>query len=189
MGLKSDVGEVVESWRSASPLIRLWLALSFFLAVSSIASISDAIVKWRGFFSDSISFYRNTVREPLVLLLQAAGIQLPPNIVDVTVIYSLLLAAAIKWASLPEVRSNDLSSHLRDSLALYTAMVSGIFAGRSYLQGYHTAHEYALWVFVPLLIPAWARVRGVSYYYLWIILPLATVAILAAVNTGLARAN
>ncbi len=187
MGLKADIAEVTDSWRSSSPLIKAWLVLSFFLAISSIASISEAIVKWRGFFADSVSTYRIVIRDPLVAVLVSIGFPQIPALVDASVVYILLLGAGIRWASSKHARDSDPRTQQRDALFLGVAMFGGISAGISYAKGIFSPYDYAIYCFCPLLLPALARVRGISYYYLCILLPLATVGLLGAINSGLTK--
>ena len=49
MGLKSEIDEIKNTWAEASPPVKAYLALSFFLSTSAIASLAETIVKWKGF--------------------------------------------------------------------------------------------------------------------------------------------
>lgn len=69
MGLKGDISEVIATWSNSSWWMRAWLVLSAYLAVSSIASLSETFVKWKGFILDGVLFYQRNVRFPIRNLL------------------------------------------------------------------------------------------------------------------------
>jgi hypothetical protein len=69
MGLKGDIDELSSTWTRASRLLKGWLGLSVFLSASAVASLSEIIMKWRGFFRDSLEFYKGWISEPLKELL------------------------------------------------------------------------------------------------------------------------
>src|ERR1700692_2139879 len=83
MGLKGDVDEVVTTWRKASWPLKAWLLLSCSLAISSVASLAEAVTKWKGFFKDEIEFYRRWISTPLRDdLLAPMGIHLTRSKID-----------------------------------------------------------------------------------------------------------
>jgi len=65
MGLAGDINEAKKLWNESSPLFRVVIVISTFLAISSIASMSDVIFHWKGFISDGLQFYNSWAIEPL----------------------------------------------------------------------------------------------------------------------------
>ena len=76
MGLKADIDEVKASWSTSPWWVRIWLALSAYLAISSIASLAETIVKWKGFILDAVLFYREWINLPLKKLFLPLNIHL-----------------------------------------------------------------------------------------------------------------
>jgi hypothetical protein len=70
MGLKGDFSELAIVWRNSPWRIRIVLVLSGFLAASSLASLSEAVAKWKGFLLVGLTFYRDHVRDLLVVPLR-----------------------------------------------------------------------------------------------------------------------
>lgn len=73
MGLKADVDEVLHSWSRSPWWMRVWLILSGFLAISSVASLAETVTKWKGFFKDAVSFYHDWISLPLRNLIAPLG--------------------------------------------------------------------------------------------------------------------
>lgn len=95
MGLRGDFAELGAIWKSAPWRVRVWLVLSGFLASASIASLSEAVAKWKGFLLTGITFYRIYIRDPIApMIVEATGVQLTRNNLDFLCLSLLLL---IPW--------------------------------------------------------------------------------------------
>lgn len=89
MGLKGDIEEVRRSWVNSSWWYRSFLLISGFLAISSIASLSEIIIKWRGFFGDAILFYDEWISLPVRQLFLSMEINLDQSDVNIFIISTL----------------------------------------------------------------------------------------------------
>ncbi len=97
MGLKADFEEVAKDWKAAPWRIRLWLALSLFVAAGSIASLAETVAKWKSFLLDGINFYRKYISLPIEhLLSQVLALPLPAGVADSLVFIALLVAANLR---------------------------------------------------------------------------------------------
>jgi len=97
MGLYNDFHEVFAKWSKCSWLLKLWLALSLFLASGSIASLSDTVFKWKGFVLDGISFYRRFITAPIEHWLSTVlNTHLPINFGDVVALTVLVQASFLR---------------------------------------------------------------------------------------------
>ena len=65
MWLKDDLEQVKQSWKRSPWWIRLWMLMSLFFAISSLASMSEAVADWKGFILDGVKFYQGFVSSPL----------------------------------------------------------------------------------------------------------------------------
>lgn len=87
MGLKGDIEEVKSAWSKSPWWVRGWLSLSAYLAVSSIASLAETVVKWKGFIQDSINFYRTWINLPLRHVLRIHfDLNISENVTDIVLI-------------------------------------------------------------------------------------------------------
>ena len=70
MGLKGDLQEVATVWEKSSWRVKAYLLLSAFLASGSIASLSDTVLRWKGFLRDALLFYQAYISDQLLRVLQ-----------------------------------------------------------------------------------------------------------------------
>lgn len=96
MGLKGDIAEVKAAWSQSPWWMKAWLCLSAYLAMSSIASLAETVVKWKGFILDAINFYRRCISFPIKDLLRPLGLHLSEFQVDLLIIYILVLASMVR---------------------------------------------------------------------------------------------
>lgn len=97
MGLKADIEEVTQFWGRSPWRVKVFLSLSFFLSTSSIASLSEAVFKWKGFFLDALAFYRLYVSGPVGLQVQhLLSYPLPPTFIDHSIILALFFSSMIR---------------------------------------------------------------------------------------------
>lgn len=64
MDIKKDIEEARVNWRQWPWLLKVWVLLSMFFTVSSVASLADAVAQWKGFFLDAVLFYRQWISVP-----------------------------------------------------------------------------------------------------------------------------
>jgi hypothetical protein len=94
MGLKGDMDEVANAWRSASPSGKAWLALSGFFGISALASLSELVTKWKGFIKDGVEFYNVWIGTPVREVVAAwTGLQLDKTSADFMLLMLFLTAS------------------------------------------------------------------------------------------------
>jgi hypothetical protein len=188
MGLKGDVEEVVLKWREAPWWLRVWLGLSGFLAVSSIASMAESVAKWKGFFKDALEFYRATITVPLRSLLQSLGIDIVPIRADLAVIGIVAAASLIRHAMLVTDWKNKKDRN--KGITAIVGVVLGIGVGiyRS-LNNISPLNWYlvAVGLVSVLLFPIAYGLKKAWIYYVQLGGVIAIVCTLAAINAGLSR--
>ena len=190
MGLKSDIDEIHLHWSKYSNLGKAYLLLSGFLAVSSVASISDSVIKWRGFFKVGIDFYHEYISAPISdTLLIPIGIHLNPLARDILFVAALLFGSLIRYIILTKTLYESSEKY-------YAMMFSAIillpicFALIIYLTNNKSLEDVrnaAQLLIVPalLMLPALLRMQRSSLYFIQIAFVLFTVSALAAINQGL----
>jgi hypothetical protein len=189
MGLKGDFDESVRAWQDASPLVRIWLILSVFLASGSIASLSETLVKWRGFLVDALNIYKNYVSEPLYSLVSSRiSLDVPRSAIDVIVMYLLLATPHLRAAAHRGVGSEQWYESL--------GMFVGILFVPVYLfakKGLGVPYFYAIWCWI---IYAWISAywyrKDRATFVLWLVYlvaPFAVVGLVGAVSTAIAAAK
>jgi len=100
LGLQGDIHEIKVAWSKSSWLFRGWLCLSGYLGISSIASLADTVIKWKGFVLDAIIFYRSLVGHPITNLLQPLNMHLSIVGTDVIITEILLWTCFTRAAAL-----------------------------------------------------------------------------------------
>jgi len=188
MSIKSDLDEVTAAWQSASWHLRLWLALSGFLAVSSIASLADEVAKWKGFILAGVEFYRDYIVAPIANVLPTFGIHLSRGYTEYFIAGGLLLISAAREVI---VRTNwkDKSDRASTIAILLIYPIGPIFV----LYRVNGSPEnpnwlvlwglFGMWLVIPILDRAVNRV----VYYAPVAIGLLVTLLLAAINLGLSR--
>lgn len=97
MGFKADVEEVTKAWSAARWRLRTFLILTLFMASGAVASLSETVAKWKGFFLDAVRFYQQYISLPAGKLLSAlVSIPLPVGTADALVLLTLMMSANIR---------------------------------------------------------------------------------------------
>jgi len=185
MGLKADVDEVTSYWDRAPWRVRIVLVLVLFLSSTSLASLSESVVKWKGFLLDALTFYRANVLRPIAEVVQKlVDHPLSTTFLDNAVLYGLFFAALTRALLL---RNSSWPRKAGDVVfmgALYVVLIWNL-AGIPASPGETTAWAlYPLFLFGAYFITKGAeRVLAVAY----MLAPVLVVGVLAAISAGLAR--
>jgi hypothetical protein len=180
---------VTATWSQAPWWIRAWLVLSGFLAISSVASLAEAVTKWKGFIGDAISFYRQWISGPFKEALSAfLNVQINPLAADGAILgfiftfsFIRLLWFTTDWSS----KKGKYSFWLTSILLVFGPIIAIYRASNRSTPPSLTL--MLLGVIVILAAPAVFRVEKAIIYYLQILFVLGGVAILAAINVGLLK--
>ncbi|MCB9191846.1 MAG: hypothetical protein H6603_07105 [Flavobacteriales bacterium] len=110
MSFFNDLKEDAKLWDGASLITKIFLVTSLFFTVSSLASLSDVVVEWRGFFLDSLSFYRSYINGPLRKLGALVGLNYTRDAIDYLILSTIYLSAATRW-SLLVIKDQTIDAH------------------------------------------------------------------------------
>lgn len=185
MGLKADVEEVTQHWKRSPWRVKIFLAIALFLSTSSLASLSEAVFKWKGFVLDALAFYKRWVSQPgTELIARLLGHDVPPGFVDNAVLYGLFLGSLARALLFRNLSRTKRVAHI--------ALLAGVYAVMLYLVSGVKAEPneptvlilYPLFVFTAYLMTRGAeRVLAMAY----MVIPPMAVGIIAAVSAGLTR--
>jgi len=186
MGLKSDLDEVTQHWSRAPWRVKIFLAIALFLSTSSLASLSEAVFRWKGFVLDALGFYRQWVAEPIVALLQRVVERNVPNsFVDNAVLLGLFMAAVARVLLFRRASRTKHAADIVVCIAVYAVMLY-LFAGEANPKpGGNTVWIlYPLYVFMAYVSTNGAeRILALAY----VLAPALLVGLLAAISSGLAK--
>lgn len=198
MGLIQDIEQLGRDFKKYSWPMKLLLLVFFFLSVSSIASLSDKIIEWKGFFKEGLEFYQLYVRGTIVKLFGFVTIDIPHSLVDLLVISSYYLQVSNESFHVFMLKDDGrLSGKFFDSrrltyyfnLTIFSTLLVLIFRNSdSIVIGYWTLVILGLTIFSCTLFVLISRrsIRKARLYFLVkIIFPIFLVLILAAINAGL----
>ena len=184
MGLKSDIDEVKTAWSQATPLAKVYLALSLFLSTSAIASLTDTIVQWKGFFRNALAFYHEWINAPLIELFLAFGLRIAPEAGDYIVVVTLLISSAIRLSLHWAKHGGGVKQGSMLSYFLWVIPPSSLYM----LLREGSAPKTTTWVFLGLVFLAplfFLPLQEKRAYYTPILCAVFAVGIFAAINTGL----
>jgi hypothetical protein len=190
LGLRGDFVELAAVWDRSPWRIRVLLILSGFLATASIASLAEAVAKWKGFILTGVSFYRDYIRDPIASHLSSLGLpHLSADSMDFLTI-SLLASGAvlrrqwIQYKLVTEIQSSNLWAAGATLAFALSALVSA-FLLHDRLPAVDLWLSICMYVFY-LFAVAWPPRRAwdlVCAAYL--LAPPLLVCVAAAVNLGL----
>jgi hypothetical protein len=121
-----DISELKAAWGRSSWLVRIYLLVSGSIAISSITSLSDAVVKWKGFIVTGIAFYRDHFRNPIASLIRDwTQFHLSPEWIDYLTLSSLAYVALI-FGLVYDVKV-DRSRSNRITTLICVAVATGTF--------------------------------------------------------------
>ena len=186
MGLKADIDEVTKNWQKSPWRIKIFLFISLFLSISSIASLSEAIFKWKGFFLDALIFYREIIINPLSLFLsKILNNPLPGQFLDSSIFLGLFFAGAIRVMLFRQLR---LLNKLFDIALLFVAYATMLYL--FYNSESTTPEKNSIWLLYPvfllwfyLCLAGAERILAIAY----MVAPLLAIGVFGAISAGLNR--
>ena len=194
MGSPKDKWETYKkTWKEAPLSLNIWICISSFLGISSVTSISEKIIDWRGFIRDGLDLYQEYIRNPIAELLSSFGLVFAENAIDYLLLWLLLQAGLIR-SDIPTIMAGLKSDNSAARSVSFQIIRLHIFVPGSVLifliliLGFF-GHSPPLWVFVALLagsyLPAWYFENNLWAISVPLIIAIAGTCILAAVNLGL----
>ena len=96
MSIQSDIDEAKKLWNNSSLFTKILIGVSLFLTVSSVTSLADTIVSWRGFIADGLEFYRSWVIDPIHNGARRIGLSYTENEVDMIIVAAVYLTGIVR---------------------------------------------------------------------------------------------
>ncbi|MCC2682956.1 MAG: heme/copper-type cytochrome/quinol oxidase, subunit 1 [Nitrosospira multiformis] len=188
MDLKSEIDKIKNVWSQASPLGKVYHSLSFYLSISTIASLSETVIKWKGFFRDALTFYHQFIREPLHKIFFDLKLDLVPELIDYLVIYTLLISSFLRVLFVE--RKNDLEANriINRKLGMQLCMGIVFIALTFRMERIPSISALALAsipIFAIFLLSIYLGREQKRAFYIPLLCAVSTVGILAAINAGL----
>lgn len=188
MWLKDDLEQLKQNWKQSPWWVRLWMAVSLFLAVSSFASLAETFANWKGFFLDAIEFYRSWISGPLRDFAAAHGLRYTSQRADFLVLSAIIFSINIRAFAL------DLDWSKRGDKLFFWSMASilvGVFCWGGYISA-NTSHPVSARVIVMFILGSFVLpvllARQVKFARLILIqaaVLFVAVGILGAISSGL----
>lgn len=190
MGIKGDFSEVAQVWRDSSWKVKIYLALSAFLASASIASLADTVFLWKGFISDAVSFYQKHITNNIQTLLEQVFSDVHSGTPHLIVLSAIYLTANIRVSkySIPKEEAKSIAIM---GVSRYTGSLLALLLW-FYITNRELEGTLALGIFTGAALGA-----SVSYWSLggtartlWLISllgPFIFVGLIAAITNGLSR--
>jgi hypothetical protein len=154
MALWGDISDIRELWKKSPPLVKALLGLLLFLSISSIASLSDDVFKWKGFILEGIGFYRLWIGAFINYAFGWVGLHFSSRSSDFITIWILAAASALR-ADIATSDYSDRSERVGSALIVLVLLIgtgvilwrlNGLMVGPSNL-------NFALPIAIYLLLP------------------------------------
>lgn len=189
MGLKADIDEVLTSWEKSPWWMKAWLVLSAFLAVSSIASISEAIVKWKGFFKDAIEFYRLILVSPLRDALSSLNIDINPIRGEVLVLVIISFMILVRYLYIVSYKHDQRWWRYMSILAVFmiALIAQWIYRANGNYESFNWPRNIIGLLGGLFVLPLVLKMEKPMLYFGQWIMFFSIVALLAGINSGLSR--
>jgi len=214
MGLKGDFEELVSSYKNVSLPSRLLLIVSFFMSISSIASLADTIFKWKGFIADLLLFYRDFVVNPIINTSSKVGFHFSDNEIHACILLSITISIGMRLLAKGQVVAFDqinkkYSSNLKPDLRLFKFLsifmpIASWFWYGLTNQDISLIYLWSITLGYPIFLvgPKWLWTKFekeegaymekehfnyVGKYYLYLFTIILTVGVFGAINSGLQK--
>lgn len=188
MGLKADLDEVTHHWRRSPWRVKIFLVLALFVSSSSLASLSEAVFRWKGFVLDALFFYRIWIAEPLCSLAQhVLGYPIHRSTVDAVVFYGIFFAALMRALLLRRVSP---AKRATDFLVLAAAYAYMVYTTAAPAPASSSQNEPTIWILYPFyILAAFFMTRGAERVLAiaYMVIPVFLVGLVAAVSIGLSK--
>lgn len=214
MGIKGDYIELVSSLKGDNILKKIISIMFFFGAVSSIASLSDHVFKWKGFILNGINGYHAYIVNPIISYGEILGFNYTENEIHNAVFLSIAVSLGMSLlANKQVIVFNEINKtyggNTKPNLFLFHS-IKVLFPVGVWISFGLTDSQPSTWllilivVFYPFCLAVPKILMGklnlnksehketniiyyYKYYYLYFSLILFIVCILAAINSGISK--
>lgn len=97
MSVFGDFKELRDEWKKNSFSGKVFLIISTIFATTSLTSISEIVVKWRGFMLEVIRFYQKWVRQPFRNFLDWFGLDIELVTADLLIVVSVIFGCFLRF--------------------------------------------------------------------------------------------
>jgi hypothetical protein len=208
--LDSEIQNLKKSFKEGGILTRMIICLSFFLSLSSLANLSEEIIKWKGFILGGLNLYKTVFVEFILHYSKYIGLAFTEKEIHVATISSICIATGMRV----QVKAQKLAfqkisekygSEIKPNLLVFWLV--GVLApiGIWFWYGLGNPEIYVWWVvFTSIFLPVFMVVPKVilskfsdhvyyergefSYfkeYYIYVTALLLALCVLAAINSAL----
>lgn len=188
MGLKADIDEVTQHWRRSPWRVKVFLLVALFLSTSSLASLSEAVFKWKGFLLDALAFYRRNMSQPVSeLATHLLARPLSPHFIDSAVLFGLFHGALIRALLLRQV---TLATRITGIASLTLSYSGMLYLMANAASPPNQPKDFSIWIVYPaFLLTAYILTKGAERLLAmsYMLVPVILVAMVAAVSSGLAK--
>jgi len=209
INLNKELSEFLSTFKDGGILTKIFLVTGFFFTFSSITSLSNKIIEWKGFILDGINFYQQHFVFPLSSAASIIGFNYTETEIHVATITSLAITVGMKILAAEQKKvfekinekygSKEKPSH---TLLWFLAIVGPIGIWCWYGVSAPTIYVWPaafIIIIYPIFIvfPKFVMSRHgqdtveenyLNYfkgYYLYMFSLVALIGMLAAINTGL----
>nr|WP_320165781.1 hypothetical protein [uncultured Methylophaga sp.] len=187
--MEEDWRRIKQLWAESSLTFKVIQCISVFLTVSSVTSLSEKIIEWRGFIKDGIDFYHNSISLPIISILQTFNLNIDQPEFDWLIITGILFGMIIRYWWFPNpfesIKLNIIASVVFVLLYLrqfYILAVSGLPTEDSFPWS-----NFVLLFMATIVIPIISLDNSKRFLFLSpLILVVFLFFCLAAINKGLA---
>ncbi|QTH64536.1 hypothetical protein J1N51_03420 [Psychrosphaera ytuae] len=142
MALIDDVKAAKHAWGKLSSFGRLFLVLSTFLSLNSIAGIKHSVIQWKGFLKDGFEFYRTILIEPLIAAFSSFDINVSESRANGLTLLAVICSSILRsWAYDRDLKYEwkDLTKITLISLTLFIFFAYPIiFVNKLYVAGIYS---------------------------------------------------
>ncbi len=180
MGVFSDIKKSIILWRESSVIFRV---ITFILTISPVASISDTVFQWKGFFSTGIEFYNDSLICPLNNLLSSLGIGRGEEVV-----HYLVLVFAFYFSSILSVFQTQFIRPVGKILLFLNYILA--FLVLVFITSGESGVSIFQWffpVFCYFTIPFLLSYKNKFVWYYPAIIVFLSIPVMAAINEGIGR--
>jgi hypothetical protein len=165
MKFENEYNDLVKQFWSVGPLGKLLLLLFFFLSVSTIASLSDVIFKWKGFILEAINIYQEYFVAPLITTASFLNMSFSESEIHTAVLMSISVSVGMRMLMAGQIvafkKINErYNSDLVPSLTLYKVIM--------------WSFPFAIWLWYGLTVQTprpWVTGLVFVFYPLFLVVP------------------
>lgn len=190
MGFYGDLEELKNKWKDSSILKKLIIIFSFFIAFSSLTSLSDLVFQWKGFIKQGLEFYQANIIHPISNLLANLDLELTEDYINLFIVY-------LTFAFWPFLKHMYLSYKSDRGNKVFNVIAFSLFFGVSiwYALDLYKEERGVQWfdlimilmVVHAIYIEAKNKSKALIKVYAPPLFAILLILILAAINEGLNR--